>query len=512
MKPRQERKLNLLGRAGIAARAMGLPKVGQTLASYGGNLRFYQNAWPSRSRAWWLQAVYDGKEQVDQWSRERIMAETRRLRANVPFLTSPVRCLSTHAVGNAWAPQFRTGNPQWDEQAAQFISNWFNICDIRGLFTFQQLLEIACEAIDIDGDFGINLVDEGYPLLQFIHGNRIASAPNSTNSKQGVIYNGVGRPLAFSIKQDDGTFKEIPASNFLLLGDPMMFDHGRYIGSYANCTDVFEDIRELHQIELIGTKTLNSRAIVEYNETGMFEPPNGNYFGSTTGQTNLGGTNGQSLPMPTQLSIPGETYYAKIGNKVEAFDSNRPSQAWHGLMEHLMKQPCFAMDLPYEFVVAMDKLNGTAARAILQRAIRTIQRRQRILGKAAKRIVGWRVAKAIKRGELPANDKWWRVDFQLPKLPTVDSGRELKGVQDGYKLGLQTLDAICAEEGTDWVEHRTQREAELLDVCERAKRLSDKYAKQGLTFAMALSRFEQFTPNANEIATAAASEQQAKEK
>ena len=33
----------------------------------------------------------------------------------------------------------------------------------------------------------------------------------------------------------------------------------------------------------------------------------------------------------------------------------------------------------------------------------------------------------------------------------------------------------------------------------------------GMTFAMALSRLEQFTPNANEIATAAASEKEAKE-
>jgi hypothetical protein len=51
----------------------------------------------------------------------------------------------------------------------------------------------------------------------------------------------------------------------------------------------------------------------------------------------------------------------------------------------------------------------------------------------------------------------------------------------------------------------------LQDVCERAARLSQKYAKQGMTFAMALSRFEQFTPNANEIASAAVSEKEAKE-
>jgi hypothetical protein len=105
----------------------------------------------------------------------------------------------------------------------------------------------------------------------------------------------------------------------------------------------------------------------------------------------------------------------------------------------------------------------------------------------------------MKRGELPRNPLWWRVDFQLPKRPTVDSGRDETSRHNGYKLGLDSLDAIMAEKGEDWVEHRTQREAELLDLCQRAERLAKQYQKQGMTFAMALSRLEQFTPNANEV-------------
>jgi len=315
-----------------------------------------------------------------------------------------------------------------------------------------------------------------------------------------VVMNSAGRHLAYHVRQDDDSVIEIPARDFILVGDPERFDQVRYMGAFANCVGLMEDMKELGIAEMIGAKQQTNSNIIEYNELGLPEVPLGNFFNDTTGQTKIavpGSPTGQTFNLPTELSMPGERRYSKIGNKIELVESKRPSPAWHGLMEWLERQGCHAEKMPYEFVINPEKLGGTSARAIVEKAYRTIGRRQDLLKKLAKRIVIWRTAKAIKNKEIPPNPFFWRLGFQMPKKLTVDKGRDEAARQSSYMCGTRTLDGYLAEENEDWVQHRQQKLIEAMDKCEKADVIFQKYkGRPGFTFAMAVELMEKWESGA----------------
>ena len=86
---------------------------------------------------------------------------------------------------------------------------------------------------------------------------------------------------------------------------------------------------------------------------------------------------------------------------------------------------------------------GTAERADLGRAQRSVEDRQDLLEYAANRMTGYAVAKLIKLGELPAANDWWKWKFTYPKKLTIDDGRVSKELIEQWKAGfLNTQDVL----------------------------------------------------------------------
>jgi hypothetical protein len=229
-------------------------------------------------------------------------------------------------------------------------------------------------------------------------------------------------------------------------------------------------------------------ALLEYNEAG--EPDADDPFNRLTTTTASDGTK-----VSTELIDGGRTRYmrANSGSKIEAFQFSRPGDGFERLMDRLERASLTGV-WPYELVWKPSELGGVNGRIIMARANRFVEDRQDLLSVSAQRRIGYAIAKAIKSGTLPASDDWWRWTFTFPAKITGDYGREAQSDREDYKLGFKNLHEVLSAGGKDPVEHMAQREAELVDIIERAKAIADK---TGVSFDTALALMQQRSSMAN---------------
>jgi hypothetical protein len=125
-----------------------------------------------------------------------------------------------------------------------------------------------------------------------------------------------------------------------------------------------------------------------------------------------------------------------------------------------LKSSFAALNWPAAFYYGHASGGGTAQRMEIAMAQRSIEDRQDILFYAARRIVGYGIAKAQKRGDLPKSADWWKWDFSTPPKLTIDDGRVMKELESAYKLGFKSAGDITAAMGKEYREVITQKAEE----------------------------------------------------
>ena len=80
---------------------------------------------------------------------------------------------------------------------------------------------------------------------------------------------------------------------------------------------------------------------------------------------------------------------------------------------------------------------------------------------AASRLVGYAIAKAQKRGDLPAANDWWKWEFSHPPKLTIDDGRITKELEALWKIGAANMRDIVSMRGKTLEEHYRERAQEV---------------------------------------------------
>ncbi|MDR1146204.1 MAG: hypothetical protein LBK71_08730 [Verrucomicrobiales bacterium] len=153
---------------------------------------------------------------------------------------------------------------------------------------------------------------------------------------------------------------------------------------------------------------------------------------------------------------------AGAGNKLEAWQYNRPGSATTDFLDHLLRNALVGVGWPYELLWSAKDARGANIRALVARAARTVEDRQDLLRSVARRLVGYAVAKAIKLGKLSPSAEWWKWDFTMPPHITVDAGYDAAADREDYTLGFKNLSDILAKWGKDPEAHLRERAHEWL--------------------------------------------------
>ena len=164
--------------------------------------------------------------------------------------------------------------------------------------------------------------------------------------------------------------------------------------------------------------------------------------------------NGQTGVTTEELSGGLIKYFrANSGSKLEFLKNERPGESWESFMNRLIRNAYSGANWPYEMSWDSTALGGANIRLIVSKAMRAVQDRQDLFLPAARRIIGYAIAKAIKSGRLEYDADWWRWGFAMPTKLTVDYGRDAKAQRDDYAAGLVNLAEILAERGVSLDTH-----------------------------------------------------------
>lgn len=421
----------------------------------------------------------DTSTQVNATDWKRLLGTSRFLYASLPLVNAAVNEVAAYSVGQAFLPQYRGSDPAWGEQAAEWLIDWYAACDVRGDgYDLQTDLYLASIAVDRDGDVLVVLTwadgNRDYPMVQFVPAHRIGSRGASTGrvmsgpyagltEYQGVILNRHGRPVAARVlgdRYDDDRYLSL--RDAMLVYEPAWFDQGRGLPALSAGLRDWTDFRDYRDYEKIAAKMAASIGLVEYNERGSADAAD-NPFEVTE---NASGT-GVTLE---ELDGGAVRYFrANSGAGLKSFTYDRPAANTREFVRDGILRGAFSsLGWPLEFGYDSSLLTGPSVRLVIAKAARKISARQRLLRRVWRRVVVYALAKAIKSGALPASADWWAWEPSLPRMVTIDHGRDTGATLASLTAGTTTLSRVYGEEGADWkreVEQRIAEERYIQDRC-----------------------------------------------
>jgi len=463
-----------------------LQKIGDKFIKLGLSLSsFYEGHRPSR-RYESLPRMIGSQDDFNEAAndREQLMSAARAI---CTLFGLPNRILKTYAnyVIGECPVLWNTSDDKWNDAANEWWKTQAAIIDISGRYTFAQLMRLSLISQLRDGDVGFLKVKSnnripGFAAVQLVEADRIRYPSIGMLDNNRLIYGGVeidrssGRPIAYYICERDrfGTFKEpqrITSENFILFYDSLRYDVSRGVTAFANGGLIRSRIlREIIKCEETGVLTANkwSVAIKANNSNYLLQSDilSDNYQGQ-------GQEGKKNLPSITDL-YDGLIVTLEPGEDISILKSDRPSPAWQGFVDYLIRDIAVSLDLPSEFVWDMSKLSGPAVRMVSKQAERTFRNVwYNIEHKLMRPLVSWCVSVAMDDGVLPFNKEFYNFLIQRPDLPTIDVGRESQANLNEWNAGLLTGAEICKERGINIYEVMEQRAREIA----YAKELANKY-------------------------------------
>jgi len=434
----------------------------------------------SSSRSTYIPGTYnqDFEALVSEYDRTRLLSIGRALYSTVGPVFGCVNEIATYSVGTAFQPIFLGKDRAWGEQASAFLLQWMDNCDVRGQpYDLVTNLWLASVAMDRDGDVACVLTHDGdddWPLLQFVPSHRIASRGwdvivktgpyRGLKIKAGVIYNRQGRAVALNIlgdkKEDDA---QVSMRDAALLFEPSWVDQGRGLSGMAATVREWQDADTVAHYTKEALKALASISIIEDNETGSADP-------SDPGFEHFSDGNGVVQTGVTVEDVAGGSiryFRAKSGAGLKTLEHNRPSTNSQEFLKNWVLRAAFSgLGWPIEFAFDSSALNGPGVRLIIGKAARKVEARQRRLIALWLRVVPYALAKAIKSKRIPRSNEWLMWDMTLPRMLTVDYGRESAATLQELGAGTTNLSEVCGRDGRDWrdvVRARIEEQRFILD-------------------------------------------------
>jgi len=429
---------------------------------------------------------YAQPAESSQNQRDRVvmMYEAQDLVQNFPEAREISRKFGTYLTPNEYSPT--TGDRDYNQTISEYFHAWCKTCDVTNRHSFKKLVQLAAEERPVDGDCGFVIRRSGEGLkLQLVPATRIGN-PNDTavasnNYFQGIITNDFGQPVAYRIYRvsRDGVYfgaEDIPANQFCHYMDPFRVDQYRGITDFHAAIQTARMLHDILQAEKAGVRFSSQQAALIFNDRGIANPRN--LF-----QPNPALSLPSGQQQKNELTEVGMIRYFQNSDRVEVMPS-RPSQAFTGFVQHLMKEIAIGVGVPEAVLFTTQDYKGPSVRAEFAAADRVFTRQQGVLtDKVLDPIKDAVILDAIARGEIPpppllagetmvhALRRATSGEWRFPAKLSIDVGRESAANMNENRQGAKSLQEIAAEEGTDAFTRLEQIAIEAAYV----KQLAEKY-------------------------------------
>lgn len=433
----------------------------------------------ARPGTWRQQATLTGNASPDtptlNYDRIRMIWETRDLEQNFPFIPKLISVIEDYVLGD-----FRMKSKATDENDRKAIEGYWQLSchfmDPQGRETFHDLSRLALHGTVRDGDgmgvlelsdFEVGDAKMEFYQIYLVEADRIGypyEASYGNGYLNGVFYNTeTGFITGYNVYQRDPVSNAysnpqvIESSKCLYIGNTKRVDGLRCPSELASCIATARDIQEIIENERLAEKWLTSQGGVVTTLTGDQATDTDIYNDPYQGAS----------PYPSerlQSARPAAMNYLAPGEDFKAFEFNRPSPAFLGLLEALYRDCCMSLSLPFGFVYKPTN-NGVAARLESAQAKRTFQRWQRIMRDKWLMPIWNRVMiHGLQTGQLKLSvqgaQEISKMKIIWPAHPSVDVGRESTANVAEFNANLKAGESIAEERGDDYDEMMDQKKYE----------------------------------------------------
>lgn len=410
----------------------------------------------------------DISDLVPALDRVTLQSHARRIYLNFGPIKNAINQRGMYAVGRAFVPIYTGKDSAFGELATKFLTDsFYPIGDARGgMHDFKTNLFGYSTSIDVDGEIFILLTETatGFPQYQGIPSHRIATPRGFTDGQKyrggvmqdGIIYYPSGEAKEYAFVDKKGEIDEfLPAENVIHLFDPEFQYQSRGLSALTHCINDCRDMIQSTEWERLAMLQMSSISLIEYNDTGG--PDLDDPYNALVGETN--GNKGMTVE-----SLDGGTvryFRSNSGGKIETLVNNRPGNPFMDFHDRLLKSAFAGLNWSMALYSGANAGGGTAQRTEIAMAQRSVEDRQDLLFYAAKRLCGYAVAKAMKRGDLPQSPDWYQWEFSTPPKLTIDDGRITKELEQLWKMGAANLRDIVSMRGKTLEAHYSERAQEV---------------------------------------------------
>ena len=404
--------------------------------------------------------------------RRELVRRSRYHIKNSGLYCDSIKNMALYSIGDGITSKANSSsipvNSLYNEYFRNYSKN--NRCEITRRFSFEEVQHLICQAMDVDGEIFIHKTRDanGEPIIQLIETHRVGNSKGVFGKKEknepidGIIFDEFGAPMSYRVIQDDDTYKDIPAASIIHIYEPESVSAVRATPTAQHALNNLQDIEEILALEKNAVKDNSDVSRTITTERGeVTEETNDFNLAEDALMTDM------SQATELQKIVGGKLVILKPGEKLESFESKRPSPAFTGFIKHLRKDSCGGM-LPYEFVADSSEIGGAGIRLIVARADRRVSYRQLIIiNRFMENIWTYIIGDAIDRKLLPAVKGWYKVTHTTPKRVTVDAGRDQAQNRNDIEARLISRTRHFSELGLDAEEEDRQMaidERRMLDL------------------------------------------------
>jgi hypothetical protein len=454
------------------------------------NFGGYDGAQWSDTRGWTHWPTLNPRDELDQFSREQLMKESRWLQANVGFAHRGVTGMAD-LVGYQ-IPQAATGDSKWNPMAEDHFLDTalepglFDRTGTLDFFTWQ----VEQTRSDLgDGDSLSVLTENKYGGAQVIfYGShhirslRKKSRDSSVYETDGVITDRMGLPKYYRVVSGYGTKAvgaKVKSRNAIFSANFERHGRVRGVTALARAINHSKDIAESNASVKSAIKAAGEyvfQIVQQQNGSMPFHPlaqaaaskevdANGNIVDAGTDSAN------QKIKIEDIVRSSATALQFDGGKRLEMITDNRPGSNYLEFVNHLMRDIAWGIGVAPEVLWMMAGLTGPGVRFVMKDLNRWIKKRQEKRLRDLKRYWTYFWAKEFARGfPMPDDPNWWRCEWIPIADITIDEGRDGNLELKRYEKGADTLAAIYGRSGRKWDRMLEQRGREI----DKAVELADK--------------------------------------
>lgn len=375
----------------------------------------------------------------------------------------------------------------WCEDVETRFTLWANdpcSCDATEQQTFGALQELAFREALVGGDCLVTLQIWGNsPKIRIFPGRAVQSPGKVSTQKGNRIEHGVeldpqGRHVAYWVRQQDNTFKRLPAWGeksgrrlaFLLYGNDRRVDEVRGMPLLAIILQSLHDLDKYRAS--MQRKALVASMVALWVERTQDKLPGSSLANMATGAQRVGATTAAApTTEPRNFNIaemiPGAIVEdLGIGETMHAFSSNGVTDSYADFEMACIRSMAYVMEIPPEILVlSFDKSFAASKAANNEFAVFVSKKRQGFANTfngpiyqewllnevLLNRVKAPGLIEAYRSNNSLILNAWTAVDFVGAIKPHVDPNKDLAAIETQLRLGLITYARACRQiNGMKW--------------------------------------------------------------